>query len=137
MKAMRWILTLRTCSMMAEPDDGTLERQEEDTTAVEKHQMSVEDDNSLARGRKSYGIATKLRVLSKCNELGGNTSKTAKGCGVSRQCAQDWVRDRESLQETKRDQQMAVRKRSHVPSMNDSRKERGNVYVWKKYWLVG
>ena len=64
--------------MMAEPDDGTLERQEEDTTAVEEHQTSVEDDSSLARGRKSYSIATKLRILSKYDELGGNESKTAK-----------------------------------------------------------
>ena len=54
--------------MMMEPDDGTLERQEEDTTAVEEHQTSIKDDSSLARGRKSYSIATKLRVLSKYSE---------------------------------------------------------------------
>ena len=50
--------------MTTEPNDGTLERQEEDTTAVEEHQTSVEDYSSLARGRKSYSIATKLHVLS-------------------------------------------------------------------------
>ena len=77
--------------MMAEQDNGNLERQEEDTTAVEEHQTSVEDDSSLARERKLYSIATKLCVLSKYDELGGNKSKTAKECGVSRQCVQDWL----------------------------------------------
>ena len=75
--------------MMAEPDDGSLERQEKDATVMEEHQTSIEDDSSLARGRKSYSIATKLCVLSKYNELGGNKSKTAKECRVSRQCVQD------------------------------------------------
>ena len=79
--------------MMAEPDDGTLERQEEDTTAVEEHQTSVKDNSSLGRGRKSYSIATKRHVLSKNNELCRKKSKTAKECEVSRQCVQDWVRD--------------------------------------------
>ena len=105
--------------MMVESDDGTLKRQEEDTTAVEEHQTSIEDDSSLARGRKSDSIATKFRVLSKYDKLRGNKSKTAKECGVSTQCVQDWVRDPESLQETKRERQIAVRKRRHAPSTHD------------------
>ena len=103
---------------------------------MEEHQTSVEDDSSLARGRKSYSIAKKLRVLSKYDELGGNKSKTAKECGVSRQCVQDCVRDRKSLQETKRERQIAVRKRRYVPSTDDSRKEGGSFHIWKKEWLV-
>ena len=50
-------------SMMAELD-GTFEREERDTLiAMEEHQTSVGDYGSLALGRKSYSIATKLHVL--------------------------------------------------------------------------
>jgi transposase-like protein len=76
-------------------------------------------------GRISYTIAFKLRVLTKYDELGGNKSRTAKECGVSRQCVQDWVRDRESLEQTKKERQIAVRKRRHVPSTDQMRQERG------------
>ena len=64
--------------------------EERDETAVEEeHQTNDDGDGSVndmpstsARGRKSYTIAMKLRVLSKYDELGSNKSKTAKECGI-------------------------------------------------------
>ena len=55
---------------------------------------------SSQHGRKSYTIE-KLAVLCKYDELGGNKARVARECGVSRQCVQDWVRDRQRLEQAR------------------------------------
>ena len=44
---------------------------------------------------------------------------------MSRQCVQDWVKDRQRLEQAKDDRQTAVRKRRHVPRNADEVKGRG------------
>ena len=82
-------------------------------------------DNPEKKTRRSYTIQTKPSTLAKLGEFGENKSKTANVCGVPRQCLQEWVKEKEKLQEARTERQIAVRKRRHVKSSQDVSEKRG------------
>ena len=89
--------------------------------AIKEQQASTKDRNSQTRARKLYRrICAYFQSMMNSAATSQGQPKNAES-RVSRQCVQDWVIDRESLQETKRQHQIAVRKRGNVPSINDLR----------------
>jgi hypothetical protein len=48
-------------------------------------------------------------------------------CGVSRQCVQDWERDREKLERAKDDHQLSVKRRRFLPLDDNAARNRGKV----------
>ena len=109
--------------MESEADD-VVEENQSDPEQYDIEESGGSSFAGLERKRKSYSLGTKFEILRKYDELGGNKSKVAKLCGVSRQCLQDWVRDRERLEQARAERQVTVRKRRYLPSGEEAAKER-------------
>jgi transposase-like protein len=78
-------------------------------------------ERPFSHGRKSYTIEFKLSVLRRVGEPGGNKKRAAEVCGVSRQCIQDWVRDREKFEVARKDRSVSVKKRRIIlPDIDSS-----------------
>ena len=87
--------------------------------ATSKPRVVREDDSEILsplaevpqpKSRKSYTVKRKLEAIAKYDENGGNVAKASRESNVTRGCLQQWLKQRDELDEMRQERKLSIRK---------------------------